>query len=490
MSHVGSVRGSEDDTNLYNFLMQDYSNLTRPVETNQEALQLQLHLQLIQLLSVDEVNQVITTNVIVKQTWNDYKLRWNPKEFGGIEIINIPSERVWLPDIVLYNNADGEYQITKMTKILVYHNGTVFWDPPAIYKSYCSIDVRYFPYDRQNCTMKFTTWTYGALLINLKPSDGYEGYNKIIPIGMDLSEYKPSIEWDILKVSAVRETEIYDYGPWIYITYSMIIRRKTLFYTVNFVIPCVLISSLTIFIFYVPSDSGEKVTLCTSILLSLTVFLLLLAKTIPPTSFAVSLLGRYLLFTLVMSTLSIALTVVVINIHYRRPTTHTMSPQIRRIFLQWLPRLLRIERPPPVTYDQIRGRYCHRKLASIGRSKFKVAVQPQDLLVCGDLLESEARSRESRQLKRTLLEIRYLLEHITLNRKTLNTIRDWKYAALVLDRLFLWIFAITCLIGTATIILDAPPPFETDEPIPRLCVNPDLETIEDRWLCIFRTDDD
>jgi hypothetical protein len=42
---------------------------------------------------------------------------------------------------------------------------------------------------------------------------------------------------------------------------------------------------------------------------------------------------------------------------------------------------------------------------------------------------------------------------------------DWKYVALVLDRLFLWLFALACVVGTACIILQAPTLYDTSNPI-------------------------
>lgn len=44
------------------------------------------------------------------------------------------------------------------------------------------------------------------------------------------------------------------------ITFNITMRRKTLFYTVNLIIPCVGITFLTVLVFYLPSDSGEKVS--------------------------------------------------------------------------------------------------------------------------------------------------------------------------------------------------------------------------------------
>ena len=42
---------------------------------------------------------------------------------------------------------------------------------------------------------------------------------------------------------------------------------------------------------------------------------------------------------------------------------------------------------------------------------------------------------------------------------------DWKYVAMVLDRLFLWIFTLAVLVGTAGIILQAPTLYDDRVPI-------------------------
>jgi len=101
--------------------------------------------------------------------------------------------------------------------------------------------------------------------------------------------------------------------------------------------------------------SGEKISLCISILLSLTVFFLLLAEIIPPTSLVVPLIGKYLLFTMILVTLSIIVTVIVLNVHFRSPSTHTMAPWVRKVFLDILPRLLVMRRPNPAKQRVLRA---------------------------------------------------------------------------------------------------------------------------------------
>ena len=54
-----------------------------------------------------------------------------------------------------------------MTKAILHYSGKVTWNPPAIYKSSCEIDVEFFPFDEQNCFMKFGSWTYDGYMVGL-----------------------------------------------------------------------------------------------------------------------------------------------------------------------------------------------------------------------------------------------------------------------------------------------------------------------------------
>lgn len=80
-------------------------------------------------------------------------------------------------------------------------------------------------------------------------------------------------------------------------------------------------------------------------MLSLVVFFLLLAEIIPPTSLTVPLLGKYLLFTMILVTLSVVITIAIQNVNFRSPGTHIMSPWVRKVFIDFLPKFLFMQRP-------------------------------------------------------------------------------------------------------------------------------------------------
>ena len=120
---VSLVRANPDAKRLYSNLLANYDRsqkdagrilmdvneflnifrLIRPVANNSDRLTVHMRLKLSQVIGVDMRRQILTTNVWVEQEWEDYKLTWNPEDYGGVKFLHVPSQDIWLPDIVLYN---------------------------------------------------------------------------------------------------------------------------------------------------------------------------------------------------------------------------------------------------------------------------------------------------------------------------------------------------------------------------------------------------
>ncbi|CAG0879125.1 unnamed protein product [Cyprideis torosa] len=347
----GSKQGRHERKLLHD-LLSNYNKLERPVSNETEPLVLSFGLTLMQIIDVE---------------WYDYNLRWNISEYGGLEELRIPPEKIWEPDVLMYNSADKGFDGTFKTNVVVRHNGSCLYVPPGIFKSTCKIDITFFPFDDQECSMKFGSWTYSGWKLDLSIQNEDGG---------DTGGFIENGEWNLIGLPGVREEHEYPCcpEPYVDITFTVHIRRRTLYYFSTLIVPCVLISSMALLGFTLPPDSGEKLTLGVTILLSLTVFLNMVAEkmpstsdaiplievtillsltvflnlvneTLPPVSDAIPLLGTYFNCIMFMVASSVVLTVVVLNFHHRNTETHIMSGWMKCLFLQWMPWILCMQRP-------------------------------------------------------------------------------------------------------------------------------------------------
>lgn len=138
---------------------------------------------------------------------------------------------------------------------VVSSDGTVLWIPMAIFKSTCSIDITHFPFDEQNCNLKFGSWTYDGFKLNI---DFYDDLEEV-----DVSDYIPSNEWNLIAHPAVKNVKYYPCcaEPYPDLTFNLKIKRIAAFYNYILILPCVLLSSLTLVIFWLPPESPAKMML-------------------------------------------------------------------------------------------------------------------------------------------------------------------------------------------------------------------------------------
>ena len=68
----------------------------------------------------------------------------------------------------LFSSADEAFDGTYPTNVVVTHEGKCTYIPPGIFKSTCKIDITWFPFDDQDCEMKFGSWTYDGFQVCVK----------------------------------------------------------------------------------------------------------------------------------------------------------------------------------------------------------------------------------------------------------------------------------------------------------------------------------
>jgi len=116
----------------------------------------------------------------LRYMWTDSRFTWSAQE-TGVNVLRVPSSKVWLPDITLYNGVSPKMQCWD-TNVILYPDGTVLWVPPCSLQSYCNLTLAEHPFKEQTCILKFGSWTFDQLTIGLdffdaKHEAGSEYYN-------------------------------------------------------------------------------------------------------------------------------------------------------------------------------------------------------------------------------------------------------------------------------------------------------------------------
>ena len=121
---------------------------------------------------------------------------------------------------------------------MVHSNGKVFWAPIANLRSTCKIDLTFFPFDDQVCKLKIGSWTY----------DGHQVDLLNVSDKMDLQQYTVNGGWDLLATRTQRNQIYYPCcdEPYPDVTFTLYLRRRTLYYMLNIVVPCILLSCLAL----------------------------------------------------------------------------------------------------------------------------------------------------------------------------------------------------------------------------------------------------
>ena len=171
--------------------------------------------------------------------------------------------------------------------------------------------------------------------------------------------------------------------------------------------PCGVLSVCSLLLFWIPSDSEEKITLGVTILLAFFVNSLIVSNYTPEATSELPVIGVYYTFNIFLVSLSLAGAVFVLRLHFRKPTNsnHRVPDLIRYLF--------NIEKLNELECNEIKL-YSFKINNEINNQK---KMKRSQMLL--DLLNNDLKRSKEKELKRQKLEL-ILIECKELSKKVEN----------------------------------------------------------------------
>ncbi|CAD6189683.1 unnamed protein product [Caenorhabditis auriculariae] len=240
------------------------------------------------------VRLVCGAPVLNRLYWIDEFLQWDPASYEGATEIFLASSDIWIPEFSLYYslNFNDAVRLQTNNDARVNYTGHVRYYIPFSSESLCKLDVKFFPFDVQECTLLFGSWAHS------NDSIKYSLYSQ----NLSLIDFYDNQEWELdMKNSSVTSNGyLYDYlDPplfWEMIIITLVVRRQSFYYVFNLVIPSTMITLVSVIGFHTPSTSGKlrdaKFRLGIMTLMSMSVILLAIVEDMPKFSMGTHRKGR------------------------------------------------------------------------------------------------------------------------------------------------------------------------------------------------------
>ncbi|CAI4232764.1 unnamed protein product [Auanema sp. JU1783] len=333
---------------IADYILSKYDRGYIPKKLRNESIRISFSMELYQIIQVNEPQQYLMLNAWIVERWVDNLLGWDPEDFSNLTEIMIPFDRIWIPDTTLYNSLvmddsnSRRLMNAKLTTRGKDKGALVELLYPTIYKLSCLLDLRFFPFDMQECKLTFGSWTFDNTLIDYFP------HNVSHAIGT--SNCIENEGWNVLSTYVERHVNKYDCCPNNYtlLEFHLRIQRKPLYYIINLITPTSIITLISIVGFFSSSSINElreeKITLGITTLLSMSILIFMVSDKMPSTSSFIPLIGWfYTCMILLISFSTLAASMVI----YIQKQGILGKPPAKKVMMwaRWVAKLVRMEMP-------------------------------------------------------------------------------------------------------------------------------------------------
>ncbi|KAG2462493.1 5HT3A protein, partial [Polypterus senegalus] len=287
-----------------------------------------------------QLNITLTLYEIIGVFWYNEFLVWDPKDFNGLAKVSIPVENIWRPDIYVYEFVEEDLS-PQIPYLYVRNTGRITHDKPLRIISSCNLDIFYFPFDIQTCTLSLGSYLQTGTAI-WGELDSIRAKAKDIVLDLLQTpeeitrESKVNIqskgEWELLFIEAHTTTWQLQGENWSKVIFKVRIKRRPLLYLVNLIVPSAFLMVIDLFSFYLPLHRVDRGAFKMTLLLGYTVFLLIMNDLLPNNAGGTPIIGIYFSVCLALMVISLMETIFVMNIlHQTRSNVLEVPPFLRSL---------------------------------------------------------------------------------------------------------------------------------------------------------------
>ena len=308
LTHVSSA-SLEEAKELREHLLKGYSKYVRPVKDQSKSVDVYLSFTVTSIQEFDEVLERFSVVGAFFLYWLDENMVWNETDYSNITSVFMGYKEVWVPELILTNPSQKVDSFGKDWQLIRYfYTGVAAWMPGDLIKSTCFLDVRYFPFDIQECKVEMYALGYTVEEVKLVLITDHIDTDMLINHG----------SWNVLNTSVSVDI----IGSLSRLTLCFRLERKSQFIIVNIILPILFLCLLNILVFVLPTESGERVSYAITVLLAIAVFMTIVSDTLPKKSEPLPIIAYFMMIDLIISALISVCTILNLHVFHRRKKRH------------------------------------------------------------------------------------------------------------------------------------------------------------------------
>ncbi|XP_069803076.1 5-hydroxytryptamine receptor 3A-like isoform X2 [Dendropsophus ebraccatus] len=271
----------------------------------------------------------MTIYFMYNQYWRDEFLQWNPMDFDNMTIISVPIHTIWIPDIQIAEFIDPGGPPGN-SFVYINNMGLIKYQKAHRGSSMCKFHIYFFPFDVHNCTLSFHSMLHTVDDINLTAWKTVENMRR------DIQTFYHPGEWELTDIYPTYKLVVNQERKLILLEFHLILKRHPMYYVVNLIIPSIFLMVLDIIGFFLPNDTGERISFKITLLLGYSVFLVIVLDILPASSHMTPIINTYFIVCMALLGISLAETIFIFRIVKNKNTHCKMPTWIRKLVLEKL----------------------------------------------------------------------------------------------------------------------------------------------------------